>query len=299
MPAFPPPYTPLAAFCAPARATAEPWRTLAGLAIAVALYLLGLRSLTSMILGSLGPLGGMLTLQEIAMGATPFGVTVLLYTYLPLTGGLALAIAVLMDRGLFSLIGPWPLAWRSFVWVALPLLALAVCLMPLQVMAENVGRHLGLGAQALWLPLALPGLMIQTGTEELIFRGYLQQQLAARSSRPMVWMALPAAVFAVLHWAPQDYGAAAGLVVLWAFAFGLATADLTARTGNIGAALGLHFAINAQGLLLVGSFGHLHGLALYNLVLPFGDDWAQLPYLAVDSAMLLVGWLTARLILRV
>lgn len=299
MPDFPMAYAALAGFCAPARGTAQPWRTLAGLGLIVGAYLFGLRLVTSVIVGSLGPLDGLMTLEEVAAGATPFGLTALLFTYLPLTGGLALAVAVLRNRGIDSLIGPGLMAWRSFLWVALPLMALAVALMPLQVMAANVGPHLGLITLLSWLPLALPGLMIQTGTEELIFRGFLQQQLAARSSSPLVWMALPAALFAALHWAPGEYGAMAGLVVVWAFGFGMASADLTARTGNIGAAVGLHFAINAQSLFLVGTFGHLDGLALFHLVLPPRDDWAQLPYIAVDSATLLVSWLAARLILRV
>lgn len=294
-----PHYAPLRAFAAPARPHAELWRTLAGLAITVAFYLFALRMMGALVMATLGPLGGMLALQDISTGATPMGLVVLLFAYLPLAAGLILATLLLMGRGLPTLIGPLGPAWRCFLWVALPLCALGVAMMPLQVMAPNVGRHLDFWAQLQWLPVALPGLLVQVGAEELVFRGYLQQQLAARWTSPWVWMVLPATLFGLLHWSPEQYGAVAPLVALWAVAFGLAAADLTARTGNLGAAVGLHFANNAQTLFLVGLYGNLHGLALYNVVLPPGDAWSDLPYLAIDSLSLLVSWLAARLILRV
>ncbi|HBS98322.1 MAG TPA: CPBP family intramembrane metalloprotease, partial [Citreicella sp.] len=84
------------------------------------------------------------------------------------------------------------------------------------------------------LPLTLLALLVQTGSEEILFRGYLQSQLAARLPWPAVWLVLPSALFALGHHAPAIYGANAGLVTLWAFVFGLAMADLTARSGTLG-----------------------------------------------------------------
>ena len=37
-----------------------------------------------------------------------------------------------------------------------------------------------LAAWAAWLPLVLPALLVQTAAEEIAFRGYLMQGLAAR-----------------------------------------------------------------------------------------------------------------------
>ena len=217
----------------------------------------------------------------------------------PLTAGLALGLTLMMKRGLASLIGPVRPALLSFLWVALPLMALWAILLPLSVMSPDVTAHLTFWQQMPWLPLALLGLLVQTGTEELIFRGFLQQQLAARFPRPLVWMAVPAVLFGAFHFSPEQYGTSAWFVVIRAIFFGLAAADLTARTGNLGAAVGLHFANNPATLLLVGLGGRMDGLALYSTVLNLGDTWAQLPYLAVDTVSLLVGWLMARLILRV
>ena len=62
----------------------------------------------------------------------------------------------------------------------LPLVLLWLVLLPLSTMDATVTTNLSLGQQLPWLPAALLGMVIQTGTEELIFRGYLQQSLAAR-----------------------------------------------------------------------------------------------------------------------
>ena len=299
MPAYPRRYAPLSSFVAPAQGRTEIWRTLAGLGIACAFYFVAIQLILHGVLLILGPVRGTFALSELTHGSSPAGLVELLFSYLPLTGGLALGLALMMNRGIGSLIGPWRVALPTFLWVALPMLALSVVLLPLSVLSADVGRHLTLGQQLPWLPLALAGLLIQTGTEELLFRGSLQQQLAARFAAPVIWMGLPALAFGALHYAPGQYGASAWFVVIWAAGFGLATADLTARTGNLGAAVGLHFANNAATLLLVGLYGQMDGLALFNTVVNLNAPFSQVPYLAIDSVTLLVGWLLARLILRV
>ena len=112
-------------------------------------------------------------------------------------------------------------------------------------------RQLPLAAWAAWLPLALPLLLVQTAAEELAFRGFLMQCLAARFARPLVWFLLPALLFGALHWNPAELGANASLVALSATVIGLVLADVTAKTGNLSAAIGLHFANNVTSLLVV------------------------------------------------
>jgi membrane protease YdiL (CAAX protease family) len=156
-----------------------------------------------------------------------------------------------------------------------------------------------LAQQLPWLPFALLGLLIQTGTEELIFRGYLQQQLAARFRQRWVWMLVPSLLFGLIHYSPAQYGALSWVVVIWSLLFGLAAADLTARTGNLGAAIGLHFANNFAAVLLIGISGNIGELALYNVDLDTSGLSLNILYVAVDGLTLLIGWLAARLILRV
>ena len=55
----------------------------------------------------------------------------------------------------------------------------------------------------IWLPLAgvaVVGFLVQTGFEELLFRGYLAQAVASRTTRTGLIIGLPALAFAVLHW---------------------------------------------------------------------------------------------------
>ena len=142
-------------------------------------------------------------------------------------------------------------------------------------------------------------LLIQTGSEELLFRGYLQSQLAARLPHPAAWLILPSALFALGHYAPGVYGGNALLVALWAFAFGLAAADLTARSGTIGPALALHFANNLLAIAVVSPQGQMSGLALWQLPFDATDEAAMLGVLPLDLLGILVGWLATRLALRV
>lgn len=180
-----------------------------------------------------------------------------------------------------------------------PLFGLALALFPLAFLDPNVGRSVPPATVLRWLPVMLPLLLVQIAAEELIFRGYLLQQLAARSRSPWVWMVAPSVLFGALHYSPAEFGPMALWPALWAMGFGCLAADLTARTGNLGAALALHFTNNLSSMILVGLYGQLDGLALYTIVINPRDPAAFGPYLAADVAAMLVAWLAARLALRV
>ena len=112
-------------------------------------------------------------------------------------------------------------------------------------------------------PSRSPLLLVQTAAEELAFRGYLMQSLAARFASRWVWLLLPALLFGALHWNPAEFGANAWLVALSTTVVGLVLADVTAKTGNLSAAIGLHFANNVTSLLVVSLPGPLAGLSLW------------------------------------
>ena len=296
MPRFDHPYAALNAFVAPAGTRAEVWRIITALIVALILGVVGLQVLVIGLIANLGVEGGASAAMDLARGASPAGIVALLFSYVAVMAGLAISLRLFMRRGLRSLIGP---AAGDFWPVALPLTGLWVLLMPLAWSDESVQANLALGSWLRWLPFALLGLLIQTATEELIFRGYLQQHLAARFRSRWVWMVLPSVLFGLSHYSTAQYGALAWVVVLWSGVFGLAAADLTARTGNLGAAIALHFANNIAAVLLVGMAGNLDGLALYTVAV----DTTVLPpdalYMVADGLTLLIGWLAARVILRV
>lgn len=146
------------------------------------------------------------------------------------------------------------------------------------------------------MPLALPALLIQTGAEELIFRGYLQSQLAARFRSPVIWMVLPSALFAVLHF-DSTAGANAWAIVGVTFLFGLVAADLTARSGSLGPAIALHMGNNISSVLFVGLPGNLSGLALFLLPVEASDPALRILF-PVEALLLVLIWLAARVAIR-
>ena len=238
--------------------------------------------------------------QALSQADTPLTLLILLLSTGFLGIGTLVAAELLHHRSGVSLLGPLPLLKSQFlrVLVALVGLQLAITLLPPWPYATDLIPGLPLSTWLAFLPLTLVTLLLQTGAEELFFRGYLQSQLAARLPAPAIWMGIPSAFFAAAHYAPGIYGDSAMLVVLWAFLFGLAAADLTARSGSLGPAIALHFVNIFVAVAVTSMQGDMSALALYQL--PFGPGDAEMlrAQLPVDLGALAVGWLAARLVLR-
>ena len=291
-------------FVAPARARAEWWRTAAGLVVALiagfALYQLGLALLASL----LGPE----TMQAVWDEATFEGggagtIRGTLFTLLSFAffgTGLAMAVRSIHGRDLWSLLGPWDVAVSDGLRVCLATGALFAGLLLLLPEGYETVRNPSMPV-GLWLalvPLSLAAILVQAGTEELFFRGYLQQQIGARLSGWPAWMLVPALMFGAAHWAPASAGVNAGYYAVWGISFGCVAADLTARTGSLGAAIGLHLTNNAFALMGVALIGPSSGLALWHV--PMAPDAPELAALMpVEFATLFVAWLAARLALKV
>lgn len=264
------------AFVAPARARPALWRLAAGIILAAALWI-----------------GAVAILLPLAMRLPGDPARLVLAGYLASFAGLALGTAgaarLLHRRPAATLLGPG--GWRTGHFAAGVAAVAGLTLVALLVPtgAPEPIRQMPPATWAAWLPLALPLLLVQTAAEELAFRGYLVQALAARFSGTWVWLLLPAAAFGALHWAPDAFGANAPLVVLSTFAIGLVLADVTATTGNLSAAIGLHFANNVVSILLVSLPGPLAGLSLWLAAIDPADPAAR-PLLFLDLATILAGW---------
>lgn len=135
----------------------------------------------------------------------------------------------------------------------------------------GIERNLGLPGWLALLPVACVAVLIQTGAEEILYRGFLQQSLGALSDRRLIWMVLPSVLFGVSHYNGALPFEVTGLHVIWATFFGFAAADLTARTGTLGAAIGFHFSYNLPLVALYAEPGLMSGFGLF--VQPVG--WAQ------------------------
>jgi len=294
------PYAALGAFAAPAVPRCELWRTLAGLAVAGVAGLTLYQLVLSLIAGLLGPARMRALLDETTFhGDTAFGTLWMLFAFGFLAVGMALALRGVHARAPASVFGPPGPALRQFAAVAGAVGALQVALLVLLPRDVEILRNaaMPLGLWLALLPLSLGAILVQAGTEEALFRGYLQQQIAARFPRAVLWMVLPALLFGLAHHAPSN-GSNAGLFTLWAVAFGVAAADLTARAGTLGPAIALHVVNNAAALLGAALLGPGSGLALFHLQMR-ADDPSLAALMPGELGVLLVSWLAARVALRV
>lgn len=285
-----------AAFVAPARARPAPWRLAAGVLIAAGTHLAALLVLAHA-LGALLP-GQPEPAAALASGRTPAGAVAVLMSFAGLAAGTLVAARLLHGRGPSTLFGRGPRVIAGFVAGAAAVVAVWGAAMLLPPGLEGAQPAMPAALWAAWLPLALAAVLVQTGAEEVLFRGYIQSQLAARFRSPAVWALAPSLLFGLVHLDTATHGANAWLVVAATGLFGLAAADLTARTGAIGWAWGLHFANNAVALLVLAPPGPLDGLALWHTSYPAQDVAAMAPRLALDIAGIAAVWGIGRALTR-
>lgn len=268
------------------------WRVLAGIAIIAALWIGGTFGVL-FLWGAVeaarrGEPGGALGRLTGAEGG-PEIVAVLLLTFAGIWLGVMLAVRLLHGQPFWSLFAPERrvragdftkglLVAAAFTTASLPF-AMAV--------AQPVLSPLPL---AVWLGALLPVaalVFVQATAEELMFRGYLLQQLALRSRNPLVWAVLPAAVFGSLHFSAALPGGAGLLYIGTTFMMGLALAALVWRTGSLWAAMGMHVGFNLIGLTVVGTEGVMSGAQLF--LFP-GSELPGLMLVDLATTVLLLGF---------
>lgn len=285
-------------FVAPARLRPQLWRLILGLSLVVLIYLGWMALMAVLIWAIKGGSALDRALGSIGTGSTPGSLILLLLTFVGMALGAFAATRWLHKRPIATLFGPRQIVLRDFamgfgIFAAFALPGILWFLFTLDL-TPNAPWHIWI----LFLPLALIGLLIQTGAEELVFRGYMQQQLAARFASRWVWMVLPSVIFGLVHYAPDEMGDSVWLLVFVTGFFGLVMADLTARSGALGMAWGLHFANNLFAILLFTTGEALDGLALYRLPFTVSDTQAILPLLAVDLIGMVLVWAACRYALR-
>ncbi len=274
-------------FIAPARAKPQLWRLIVGVVAAMAIYFAFTRAV---VIASFD--WGLDLFAALEGGGSPLDTLVLLFSFLGMSLGVIVAALVFQHRGLMSLLGPDQFAFRRhFIIAFVVTFALAVVALAVSFLFEVPQPHLPVSVWLVWLLPALALVLIQTSAEELVFRGYLQQQLAVRFSSRWVWWVLPSVLFGMLHYEPEVYGANAWLVVADTALFGLVAADVTARTGNLGAAIAIHFVNNAMAFLFVAPIDDLNGLALNVSLVTTSDIAAVRISLMSDFALILIAYL--------
>ncbi len=282
---------------APARHRPALWRLILGIVLAVFVYALFVAGevIAARLIG--GP-GAIPWIVEGFRGTGSAAQTALL---LASFGGMALgavvAARVLHKRPARTLFGTDAgLFWRDFFRCFGAVTVLIGGSGMLYLVFGNPVPNQPLDRWLVWILPALGLVLLQIGAEEMFFRGYLQTQLAARFRAPFFWFFLPALLFGIAHYNGQ--GGVAWVLVVAATVFGLIAADLTARTGSIGAAMGFHMANNVLALLIVSVDGTITGLSLY--VTGFTADEIDMtrPIYLFDAAVMILAWLACRRLVR-
>ena len=284
-------YSAHAAYVAPARACPQLWRLLLGLVLVLGFHLAWMGAVALAVWLATGRDGLGRQFALIAQGGEPWTLLALLATFPGMALGVWVASRLLHRRGWRSLLGPRARLARDFgLGVAVMALVgggLGLFLLPFAPPLEAATEP------RIWLaflPLALFAILVQTGAEELVFRGYLQQQMAARFASPLAWMVLPSVLFGLAHYAPDEMGRNVWLVVAATALFGLIAADLTARTGSLGLAWGLHFANNVLAILVISALAGLDGLALFRLTESANMTDVLRPLLLADMVLMALVW---------
>jgi membrane protease YdiL (CAAX protease family) len=286
-------YTAHADFVAPARLRPALWRLIVGLGLVLAVYAIGIAAIFGILVAVSGVSGANAWMGRMVAADTPTATLLVLATFIGMALGPMLAVRVLHRRSVASLFGPRRRLLRHFA-IAAAICAVLNGLTALIPSAVVPAPNLDPVLWAAFLPLALVSILVQTGAEEILFRGYVQSQLAARFASPLAWMVLPSALFAMLHYQPGIMGDNAWIVVASVFLFALCAADLTARTGTIGAAWGFHFANNAVAMLFLALDGPLSGLALYTVPMEAVPAADLRPMLLSGMGVTLGIWLSIR-----
>lgn len=259
--------TPFDAFVAPARKKPAIWRIILGFIVILAAFILG----NEAIIYGIARFFPLTTVDDVFAAREPLTLAFLLATFAPICLGVWCAARWVHGRSLGSVIGPRHIFLRDFATATATFVAVSTVMFVLWSFLHDTTPNLPLGIFLKWLPLMLVLLFLQTGAEELIFRGYLPQQLRARFQSPLIWYLLPAVAFASLHHDPTLYGAKTWIVLAASGLSAILWMDLTIRSGSLGMAWGWHFANNAWVFLILCAPGELDGASLFLTPYTFAD----------------------------
>jgi len=177
-----------------------------------------------------------------------------------LGAGLAVAAMLVQRKYPRDIIGAWQ--WRLFLWGLLIWLAVQLILAGVDFAIAPSGFSLAGHAPPLLAVWIFGAILIQTFTEEFLFRGFVTQAIVLILRKPLPAACVSGLVFGALHipngW-PQAINAA------W---FGIVCAFVAIRTGGIALTSGIHLANNYFGAIGVVSGGDVFkgspGLVIQN-----------------------------------
>ncbi|UVC16387.1 CPBP family intramembrane glutamic endopeptidase [Mesorhizobium onobrychidis] len=233
--------------------------------------------------------------------ASPAGILAALASFAGIWLGLWAAMRWVHREPLMALIGTSRRVSRSgfFRGLAAVLLTSLLSEILLYLLQPDIARGaIGLSSWLLFLiPIAVLTLL-QTSSEEVLFRGYLLRGLANRFQNPFIWALLPALLFTSMHWSPSSTAAINACVLASIAAFALLLTLVVYATGNLGAAFGAHLGNNLTGFLLISHQQSYNSFALFNAKPLEGPGWTTLDAVLIAAIGTICSLLTVLLLLH-
>lgn len=242
------------------------WRILVGLIMIAAIYVLplfGLGFALAAFFPNLGP--------SALLGQEPLHLVVLLSTFIPVWFGVRLAMAWPIGAPIQALYSAaLRINWRDFA-IGASIALIVASITEIGLSAALFGDDFTYDAYLIndtrtWLAFLGPFLILilfQAGAEEVLFRGYILRLSWARGGRFWWAIFIPSFIFGLGHFSPSEFGGNAWFYVLNTTVSGVILCAITVFRGNLGAAFGLHFGVNAFGMLILSNKGYLSGGALF------------------------------------
>jgi uncharacterized protein len=145
---------------------------------------------------------------------------------------------------------------------------------------------------ALFVPIALIFTAIQTTTEELFFRGYIVQGASIVWSNRVFLALVPAVIFALAHLLNPEASAGGWLTVFFNYFLvpGLVWTVVSLIDGTTELAIGVHFANNIGGNLLMGVAGSAVTAPTLFTVSKFHATYTALSMLVVVPVFLAIAY---------
>jgi uncharacterized protein len=254
-----------------ARPKAKLWRLVVGVVIAVAIWIAW--TLAVMFGYAIWvATGGHATsaqaaIDELVNGASPAAVMTLLVSFLGLWFGVWAAVRLMHGQAFWAIVSPEKtIRWRDFV-IGLAIIAGYFALNLLFSMAAGLPMGERSDVSLLeWAAMAAPICVLvffQASGEELLFRGYVTQQLAARFRNPLIWGLLPSLAFGAIHYSNGSFAEYSTYYMLATTLFALAATVSVWRTGSLSMAMGMHTANNIGSFLFVGMDDSMNATQLW------------------------------------
>lgn len=284
-------------FAEPARLRNQVWRLFVGCAVICAcclvwIMLVFLLGIVALMIGSGISMTTAFREFEILVAASaPSGVLLILLSSVGVWIGIWAATNLLHGRPFKSVISAERrVRWAEFsggVGLAM-LFWLVSALLGYLVAGAPVRSALAVQDWLIVLAPLVALAVVQSAGEEMVFRGYILQQLAARFPSVWMWAVLPAVCFGLFHFDTSLAPTIRWVYVASSVLFALTLTVLVWRTGSLSASIGLHTGINLFSLSIVGVQGSLDGSALWRYRAPAVESLFYVDLVLAATLLVLV-----------